>query len=428
MLRTIIKTAIIITGLTGCRSTRPLATGDTISLSLENTSSVTLRDKAVTIRRAELKRVPTTGLYPLLLSGRDTLPVQLDDLDGDQQWDELFFVVNLSPNETRTFTLQWTGNKPSFVPRTAVRFGKRPNPATPVAAATSETVLRTDMPKKLGFQKYQTDGPTWENDKVGFRHYLDGRNAKDVFGKLTADLSPATVGINAKGAVEDNYHVMAPWGRDILAVGNSNGIGGIGLLRGDSVIRLGVTVDDTLSNVDRTDLRVLASGPVKSSVSFHYQGWNTGSGPLSLKETTTIWPGMYAYQNTVQLQGAKASDQLLVGIVQINATKPPEVVAVNDEWIALISHEKHAYNKEWWIGLALLVPATEYLGSMAAPKAGKLTSSYHARLKAGSKPLTYYAIAGWELSDKGFADATYFRNYVTDLARQLSAKVVVRIQ
>ena len=47
-------------------------------------------------------------------------------------------------------------------------------------------------------------------------------------------MSPENVGINADGAVEDNYHVMADWGRDILAVGNSVGLGGYALIAGDS--------------------------------------------------------------------------------------------------------------------------------------------------------------------------------------------------
>ena len=59
-----------------------------------------------------------------------------------------------------------------------------------VAPATEEVLPANEVYKALGYQRYQTDGPSWENDKVGFRHYLDGRNSKDVFGKKTPPPSP----------------------------------------------------------------------------------------------------------------------------------------------------------------------------------------------------------------------------------------------
>jgi hypothetical protein len=59
-----------------------------------------------------------------------------------------------------------------------------------------------------------------------------------------------------------------------------------------------------------------------------------------------------------------------------------------------------------------------------------LTDSYLAKLSVeNNKEISYYAIAGWELSaDPNFKDATYFSNYVTTLARQLSAKIEVNVQ
>ena len=43
-------------------------------------------------------------------------------------------------------------------------------------------------------------------------------------------------------------------------------------------------------------------------------------------------------------------------------------------------------------------------------------------------PVTYYAAAGWEMSDERFKDPTYFKNYVENLVQQLSAKVEVTIK
>jgi hypothetical protein len=325
--------------------------------------------------------------------------------------------------------LKWVSTQPAFNKKTSVRFGKRMSATTPVEPATEETLYTKELPKSLGFQRYQTDGPAWENDKVGFRHYLDGRNAKDVFGKLVPYMSPEKVGINAKGEVEDNYHVMEKWGRDILAVGNSIGIGGIALMKGDSLLRLGVTVDDSINNVEKTSFKIFSEGPVRSVLNFKYYNWKPDKNNYNAEETVSIWPGMYAYHNSVKISGLKGNEHLGIGLVNINAEKQLTEIKVNKKWVALVSHEKHAYNKEWWIGLALIVPAESYLGFTDAPKKGQLSTSFMARLKiTNNQPVNYFAVAGWELSDKGFKDAPYFQKYVLDLVKQVSAPIEVIVK
>jgi hypothetical protein len=136
---------------------------------------------------------------------------------------------------------------------------------------------------------------------------------------------------------------------------------------------------------------------------------------------------MYAYHNRVSIVGNAPTDTLLLGLVAINATHPPVESRIGDDYVALISHDKHAYNKEWWIGLALIVPASQYFGIMQAPATGRLTSAYLAKMKAGREPVEYYAVAGWEMSDPGFRDPAYFQRYVEDLARQLAAPLTIAV-
>ena len=416
--------------LASCTSTRFSSGQKTQTITVSNRSSVALSDKPVAIKRGSLQQI-SAGKFPIVISiTNDTIPSQLDDLNGDNKWDELFFVVSLPANGSSNYSLQWTDVKPVYKPRTSVRFGKRMLANAPVQPATSEVVNQRDLPKSIGFQRYQTDGPTWENDKVGFRHYLDGRNAKDVFGKLTPEMSPEKVGINAREAVEDNYHVMAQWGRDILAVGNSIGIGGIALVEGDQLFRLGVTVDDSVNNVAQTNFNIVTEGPVRSMIKFNYNSWIPVSGrTYNVQETTSITPGMYAYKNTISVSGLQGAEALGVGIVKINSEKEPLVVPVDNNWIALVSHDKHTYNKEWWLGLALIVPAKAYKGFITAPKTGKLSNTFLAKLDVkNDTPVSYYSVAGWELSDPGFKDEAYFKKYVEELTRQVAAEISISVK
>ena len=81
-----------------------------------------------------------------------------------------------------------------------------------------------------GYIRYE--GPGWENSQVGFRLYLDWRNAIDIFGKKVDTLVLANVGHPYSGS----YHEEAPWGLDILKAGKSLGIGVFGRYVNDSVI------------------------------------------------------------------------------------------------------------------------------------------------------------------------------------------------
>ncbi len=397
---------------------------------LTNSSSIELTDKAISIQRSQLVKIPEGKVFPLIVSSNgDTIPAQLDDMDGDEIWDELFFVADLPANGKAKFILDWSYIEPDFRVRTSVRFGKRMSADIPVKPALSEVLTARQIPWTLGFQRYQTDGPTWENDKVGFRHYLDGRNAKDVFGKKIPAISPEEVGLDEKGAPVDNYHVMEDWGRDILSVGNSVGIGGYGLLTGDKLLRLGIIAGDTVNNVEKTSFKIVTEGPVRSVLNYQYSNWKSGNREYEVVENTSIWPGMYGYQNSVKFTGLEGDENLVVGLVNINTEMPLSAYNGNDKYVVLYTHDKQTYEKEWWLGLALIVPRDSYLGFMEAPKTGQLSNTFLAKLKIeNDKPLKYYAVACWELSDKGFKDPDYFKEYIKNLTDQLAAEVEVFVQ
>lgn len=399
-------------------------------ISLTNSSSVDLSDKAISIQRSQFSEIPEGKVFPLIVSSNgDTIPAQLDDLDGDKIWDELFFVADLPANGKGHFTLEWSYKMPDFPVRTSVRFGKRMSAEIPVKPANEEVLTAKQIPWTLGFQRYQTDGPTWENDKVGFRHYLDGRNAKDIFGKKIPSISPEDVGLDEKGAPVDNYHVMEDWGRDILSVGNSVGIGGYGLLTGDKLLRLGIIAGDTVNNVEKTNFKIVTEGPVRSILNYQYSNWKSGNREYEVEENTSIWPGMYGYQNSVKFTGLDGDENLVVGLVNINTEMPLSTHEGKDKYVVLYTHDKQTYEREWWLGLALIVPRDLYLGYMEAPKTGNLSNTFLAKLKIeNNKTVTYYAVACWELSDQGFVDKEYFEDYLQTLAEQLAAEVDILIQ
>lgn len=397
------------------------------TITLKNNDRIDLRQKAIAVKRTDF--TTDTGFYPLLLDAKgDTVPVQVDDTSGDGLWDELFFLIDIPASGEVVLTVKQAENDIVYEKKTAVRFGKRNGLTQPVQPRREDTLYADQLPLAIGYQPYQTDGPSWENDKVGFRHYLDGRNSKDVFGKKVSYMSPSDVGINAQGAVEDNYHVMEDWGRDIMPVGNSVGIGGIALASGDGMHRIGVTASDTVNNVDTTIFNIRQEGPLRSVLDFQYRNWKVGEHAYNIEEQTAIWAGMYGYQNTVRVHGLQEKDTLLVGLVNIFASQLPQEINIDNQWVVLYTYDLQSYDQEWWLGLGLILPYDLYAGYLQAPKTGPLSNSYMAKLNVrDDAQARYYAIAGWELADEGFRDRTYFENYIVDLAKQLAAEVSVEI-
>ena len=222
---------------------------------------------------------------------------------------------------------------------------------------------------------------------------------------------------------------MKNWGRDILAVGNSVGLGGYALINGKEFMRLGVTVEDSINNVEKTTFQIVAEGPVKSILSYTYDQWTPNERTYSVKETTSIWPGIYGYKNTVAVSGLKGDEQLGVGLVNIHTDNALKILDDNNKYVVLYTHDKQTYDKEWWLGMALIVPKDKYLGYLEAPKTGNLSNSYLAKLKIGNnEPISYFAIAGWELSDEKFTNETYFADYLKKITNQLSAEINIDVK
>ncbi len=103
----------------------------------------------------------------------------------------------------------------------------------PESAYVSLQEFTVPASHEIGDGMMPYEGIGWENGLVGYRLYLDGRLVSDIFGKQSPD--PALGQIDEYGS----YHELAPWGMDVLKVGPSLGLGGIGIMRGDQPEQFG---------------------------------------------------------------------------------------------------------------------------------------------------------------------------------------------
>jgi hypothetical protein len=130
------------------------------------------------------------------------------------------------------------------------------------------------------------EGPGWESNKIGYRLYLDWRNAIDIFGKKTEKIILPQVGQDGF----DSYHEMSDWGADILKAGKGIGIGSIDRYLNKERLHF-YEVDSTIATVANT--------PENSVVKVQYYGWKTASDKIDFTSELTIQPNQRYTQHTI---------------------------------------------------------------------------------------------------------------------------------
>lgn len=386
-----------------------------------NPVSIDRPDEAIVLTRAQLnpendKLVPAvfdtvTGSY---------VASQLDDLDGDGIWDELAFVTNLEPNGTSVLKIVWIdpADYPQFPVRTNIRYGRKLSKDSPIVELDSDVIYKDlqQTIKDLGYYPFQMDGMAWENDKGGFRHYFDGRNNRDYFGKRVTYMVLDSVGIQANGFPGDTYHVWAHWGRDIMSVGSSFGLGGLGAwIDGERFGRLGRLASEFNDNIDSTKYTLITEGPVRSMFALDFYGWEIEDKKIdSLRQVVTILAGKHNYENKViAYADLPAGVELITGIARIFNDMPLETLKFSNNTI-MATHDHQSYDKEFIMGIGLIIPNKYVTNLFDTPDRGAdLTKTWCAEIRLdNNREAEFYAYAAWEHQDTQFQNRDYFLEFM----------------
>jgi hypothetical protein len=250
------------------------------------------------------------------------------------------------------------------------------------------------------------EGPGWESDKVGYRFYLDQRNATDVFGKLTPDPVLQQVGLDGF----DSYHEIQPWGMDVMKVGKSLGIGSIGHFSNGSAIRVEKT--------DSVKCEIPENGNLFSSIQTSYYGWQANGTKPNLESNLSIHAGTRLSHQ--QLTLSEALDNLCTGI-----GKDPNGIMMrsqgdSEQFGYLATYGKQSLNNDE-LGLVVFFNPDHF---------GEFTSdefSHIVTLKPADKKVDYYFAATWVKEPNGIKDRTAFESYVQQTAKFLANPVKVKV-
>ena len=190
------------------------------------------------------------------------LEYQMDDIDKDGIWDELFFYVNIGARETKTIYLY---------------------------IGQAERGLYTHK-THAGIGYYGRHMvPFWEAEYVGWKLWFPA--SVDLHGKREPMLT-------AYPEYKDNlsgYYMPYEYGTDIMTVSTTFGSGGIGLTEvpsnPDSVSRphYDFRTGEGPFLATRYAFDVVVNGPLRSMIRAKTMNWKTGSGQYELEQLYTAY-------------------------------------------------------------------------------------------------------------------------------------------
>ena len=250
------------------------------------------------------------------------------------------------------------------------------------------------------------EGPGWESDKVGYRFYLDQRNATDVFGKLTTDMVLQNVGLDGF----DSYHNIQPWGMDVMKVGKSLGIGSIGSVVNGSTTRVEFT--------DSVNSRIVENGDVYSSILTNYYGWKVGDKKHDVNSRLSIHAGTRITQQLLTV--SNNLENIATGIVKDKTA--PVLTGKGDahHFGFIATYGKQSLNADG-LGLAVLYNPKDVIALTEDE------NSHIVKLKPNQGKIIYYFLSAWEKEPGGIKDEQQFMDYVNSVALELANPVGVEV-
>ena len=251
------------------------------------------------------------------------------------------------------------------------------------------------------------EGPGWESDVVGYRFYLDWRNAIDAFGKKTNEMVLQNVGLDGF----DSYHEMQPWGMDVLKVGKSLGIG-----------TLATYVDSTALRVEKTDsvtCQIVANGPVYSAIKTEYFGWKVEKDQFDVQSVLNITAGSRLTHHEIVINGEP--DNLCTGIVKDKNARLFTDHGNSSQYGYIATFGLQSLNNDH-LGLAVFFSNKDFKGFTEDE------FSHIVKLSTSNRHLDYYFLATWELERGGFNEENKFMDYVKQVAVELANPVEVTIE
>lgn len=395
---------------TGCDRSKE---DNLFTVQVSNSTELDLKDVLFEIDLSDLKKpVPDSLVDRLVFISDISHAWQTADENRDGEPDKLLVLTDLAAGQTRKISASSAEMPASYPQRAQAEISVKTGGAWEGQVYQGGSFRNVDYlrvpPEHTDHSFYiRYEGPGWESDKVGYRFYLDWRNAIDIFGKKTGEMVLQDVGLDGF----DSYHEPSDWGMDVLKVGESLGIGSVGIWLDGKANRV--------SETDSITCRIVASGPIRAEIETNYYGWMAGEVKTDLRSVLTIDAGSRLTLH--KLSSTEELGNLCTGIVMDKNAAFIESDAGKDGWAYLGSYGAQSLAGDN-LGMAVLFRSADLI-EITEDALSKVVV-----LKPGDRNLEYYFLAAWEQEPGGITDQEGFVAYLEETLVRLDNPPLVSVE
>jgi hypothetical protein len=394
--------------------------GQKLQLQVQNPLAAPRADALVCVPLNQLRE---KGSEFAVFDGDGLLPSAPYDCDGDARVESLAVLADLAPKQSKSLQLyalqdgvrgSAAGSAPGAGRKTYAELAVRMNGVRDAEGKFQQGVLtpvsRLLLPPghTVGNRLLKYEGPGWESELVGYRIYFDQRSAIDIFGKTKKQLVLSRVGLDG-----DDYHALSDWGMDVLKVGTSLGIGGVGLWDKNALEGVNVFADAEAQ---------VRNSEVASGIDLHYRGWKTQSGERNLAMQLNILPG--SRLTRVSVQADRSAPVWATGIVRHGlkvltsvASEAENKTAGESGWQYLATWGRQSLADDE-LGMAIFFRGNELVET-------KNDANNHLALLRGGDSALYYLAAVWR--DENIRSERDFIAYLESTLEELNHPIRVRL-
>lgn len=236
---------------------------ETLTVNVSNTTKQERTDHPVIIPLADYGNIHSALVT---VDGKE-IACQLDDLDQDEQYDELCFLVDLGSRQKKQYTviLYREGEPHSYPARVYAEMLMRNDKVKEKNRHDNyieSITARGDCTNSYNLQHHH--GVSFESELNGIRIYFDKRQTIDLYGKFNKRLELRETQFYTSDEQKKNGY-----GDDVLWVGNTFGLGAFRGWDGKEP----TMIDPVRSRTQR----IISYGPLRTIVEIVDRGWQAPS-------------------------------------------------------------------------------------------------------------------------------------------------------
>ena len=347
------------------------------------------------------------------------IPCQLDDLDQDNCFDELCFLVDLKGKESKTYTitLKKDGEPHQYKPRVYAEMLMRNDKVKEKNKHNNyieSITARGDCANSYNLQHHH--GVSFESELNGIRIYFDKRQTLDLYGKFQKRLElKETQFYTSAEQKADGY------GDDVLWVGNTFGLGAFRGWNG--------TEPTMVEPVKSRTQRIISYGPLRTIVEVIDKGWKADAqkAPVNMTLRYTQYAGHRDTDVEVFFHRNVADYLFSTGIINVKGSeeftdKKGLRACWGTDWP---STDTVKWSRET-IGMAILLSQQNIVNELPAEK-GTQGGNYAFVVKMPADRMQYKIAYSSDNETFGFHSAQEWFKWIQQWKKEVEKPIKVKI-